>query len=156
MQDRGPAAYLAEFIGTLLLVFFICAVVSLYVVQPSETNPNPFIDFSVIGLVHAFLLFGRQFHHALPRYEDSSLIHITDDMAAGVNCAFSQVYAGLDIAVPAGTGIRARSAARGCRRREARLAGGRDRDPGGNGLDAVVRRHRRGLRSSGSCLGSNW
>jgi glycerol uptake facilitator protein len=57
VQDRGPAAYLAEFIGTLLLVFFICAVVSLYVVQPSETNPNPFIDFSVIGLVHVLLLF---------------------------------------------------------------------------------------------------
>lgn len=57
MQDRGPAAYLAEFIGTLLLVFFICAVVSLYVVQPSETNPNPFIDFTVIGLVHVLLLF---------------------------------------------------------------------------------------------------
>ena len=57
MQDRGPAAYLAEFIGTLLLVFFICAVVSLYVVQPTETNPNPFIDFTVIGLVHVFILF---------------------------------------------------------------------------------------------------
>ena len=57
MQDRGPAAYLAEFIGTLLLVFFICAVVSLYVVQPSETNPNPFIDFTVIGLVHVLVLF---------------------------------------------------------------------------------------------------
>jgi len=40
-----------------LLVFFITAVVSLFVVAPSETNPNPFIDFSVIGLVHAFLLF---------------------------------------------------------------------------------------------------
>jgi MIP family channel proteins len=57
VQDRGPAAYLAEFIGTLVLVFFICAVVSLYVVQPSETNPNPFIDFSVIGLVHVLVLF---------------------------------------------------------------------------------------------------
>jgi len=57
VQDRGPAAYLAEFIGTLLLVFFICAVVSLYVVQPSETNPTPFIDFTLIGLVHVLLLF---------------------------------------------------------------------------------------------------
>jgi MIP family channel proteins len=57
VQDRGPAAYLAEFIGTLFLVFFICAVVSLYVVQPSQTNPNPFIDFSVIGLVHVLVLF---------------------------------------------------------------------------------------------------
>ena len=26
MQERGPAAYIAEFIGTLLLVFFITAV----------------------------------------------------------------------------------------------------------------------------------
>jgi glycerol uptake facilitator protein len=57
VQDRGPAAYLAEFIGTLFLVFFIAAVVSLYVVQPSETNPAPFIDFSVIGLVHVLVLF---------------------------------------------------------------------------------------------------
>src|SRR5687768_2994110 len=57
VQDRGPAAYLAEFIGTLLLVFFICAVFTLFVVQPSATNPNPFIDFSVIGLVHVLVLF---------------------------------------------------------------------------------------------------
>jgi glycerol uptake facilitator protein len=56
VQDRGPAAYIAEFIGTLLLVFFITAVVSLYVAVPSRLNPAPFIDFSVIGLVHAFLL----------------------------------------------------------------------------------------------------
>jgi glycerol uptake facilitator len=58
VEDRGPAAYLAEFAGTLLLVFFVTAVVSLYVSPPSAQNPNPFIDFSVIGLVHAFLLFG--------------------------------------------------------------------------------------------------
>jgi MIP family channel proteins len=57
MQERGTAAYLAEFIGTLLLVFFITAVVSVYVAEPSAANPNPFIDFSVIGLVHVFLLF---------------------------------------------------------------------------------------------------
>jgi MIP family channel proteins len=57
VQDRGPAAYLAEFLGTLLLVFFICAVVSLYGPEPSPQNPNPFIDFSVIGLVHVFVLF---------------------------------------------------------------------------------------------------
>ena len=58
VQDRGPAAYIAEFVGTLLLVFFITAVVSLYVTAPSPTNPAPFIDFSVIGLVHTFVLFG--------------------------------------------------------------------------------------------------
>ena len=57
MQDRGPAAYLAEFVGTLMLVFFICAVVSLYGPEPSAQNPNPFIDFSVIGLVHVLVLF---------------------------------------------------------------------------------------------------
>ena len=57
MQDRGPAAYLAEFIGTLMLVFFICAVVSLYGPEPSAQNPNPFIDYSVIGLVHVLVLF---------------------------------------------------------------------------------------------------
>jgi MIP family channel proteins len=58
VQDRGPAAYIAEFIGTLLLVFFVTAVVSLYITAPSPQNPAPFIDFSVIGLVHAFVLFG--------------------------------------------------------------------------------------------------
>jgi MIP family channel proteins len=57
VQDRGPAAYLAEFLGTLMLVFFICAVVSLYGPEPSPQNPNPFIDFSVIGLVHVLVLF---------------------------------------------------------------------------------------------------
>jgi len=57
VQDRGPAAYLAEFVGTLLLVFFITAVVSLYGPEPSPTNPNPFIDFSVIGLVLVLILF---------------------------------------------------------------------------------------------------
>src|SRR5919107_2278929 len=58
VEDRGPAAYIAEFAGTLLLVFFVTAAVSLYVSQPSGTNPTPFIDFSVIGLVHVFVLFG--------------------------------------------------------------------------------------------------
>jgi MIP family channel proteins len=57
VQDRGPAAYVAEFIGTAVLVFFITAAVSLYVTPPSPQNPSPFIDFSVIGLVHIFVLF---------------------------------------------------------------------------------------------------
>ncbi|HYP47632.1 MAG TPA: aquaporin [Thermoleophilaceae bacterium] len=56
-EDRGPAAYVAEFIGTLLLVFFVTAVVSLYVAQPTPQNPAPFVDFGVIGLVHVLLLF---------------------------------------------------------------------------------------------------
>src|SRR4051794_19518243 len=57
MQERGTAAHLAEFIGTLLLVFFITAVISVYVAEPSAANPNPFIDFSVIGLVQLLVLF---------------------------------------------------------------------------------------------------
>jgi MIP family channel proteins len=56
--DRGPAAYLAELIGTFALVFFITMAVSLYVTPPIGNPPvQPFIDWSVIGLVHAFVLF---------------------------------------------------------------------------------------------------
>lgn len=54
--DRGPAAFVAEFIGTFTLVFFVTMVVSLYVTPPVN-GQQPFIDFSVIGLVHAFVLF---------------------------------------------------------------------------------------------------
>jgi len=55
---RGPAAFAAEFIGTFALVFFICMVVSLYVSPvDKQTGIQPFIDWSVIGLVHAFVLF---------------------------------------------------------------------------------------------------
>jgi MIP family channel proteins len=57
VQDRGPAAYIAEFIGTAALVFFITAVVSNFNTAPTPTNPNPFIDWSVIGLVHVLILF---------------------------------------------------------------------------------------------------
>jgi glycerol uptake facilitator protein len=57
VQDRGPAAYIAEFVGTLLLVFFITAAVSIYVAEPTRLNPTPFTDFTVIGLVHLFALF---------------------------------------------------------------------------------------------------
>jgi glycerol uptake facilitator-like aquaporin len=57
IPDRGPAAYVAEFIGTLFLVFFITAAVSLFITQPTQQNPNPFIDWSVIGLVHLLVLF---------------------------------------------------------------------------------------------------
>ena len=56
--DRGPAAYIAELIGTFGLVFFITMVVSLFVTAPTPNSPvQPFIDWSVIGLVHAFALF---------------------------------------------------------------------------------------------------
>jgi MIP family channel proteins len=57
-QDRGPAAFVAEFIGTFALVFFITAVVSLFITPPAPDSPvQPFIDWSVIGLVHVFVLF---------------------------------------------------------------------------------------------------
>lgn len=56
MQERGLAAYLAELIGTLLLVFFICSVVILYVSTGAQSQFGT--DFAVVGLVHAFLLFG--------------------------------------------------------------------------------------------------
>jgi glycerol uptake facilitator protein len=59
VQDRGPAAYVAEFIGTFALVFFITMVVSIFVQAPDPQAPGvvPFIDWSVIGLVHVFVLF---------------------------------------------------------------------------------------------------
>ena len=56
MQERGLAAYLAELIGTLLLVFFITSVVALFLSTGSQAQFGS--DFAVIGLVHAFLLFG--------------------------------------------------------------------------------------------------
>src|SRR5258705_7713189 len=55
---RGPAAYVAELVGTFMLVFAITMVVSLYVTVPTPNSPvQPFIDWSGIGLVHAFVLF---------------------------------------------------------------------------------------------------
>jgi MIP family channel proteins len=59
---RGPAAYLAEFIGTFTLVLFITLVVSEFVTKATPATPTapavtPFIDWSVIGLVHVFVLF---------------------------------------------------------------------------------------------------
>jgi glycerol uptake facilitator protein len=56
VQERGLAAYLAELIGTLLLVFFIASVVILFLSTGSQSQFGT--DFAVIGLVHAFLLFG--------------------------------------------------------------------------------------------------
>jgi MIP family channel proteins len=63
IPDRGPAAYVAEFIGTLVLVFAVCAAVVIFVpgaAAPSPTgapSPAPFQDFAVIGLVHVLVLF---------------------------------------------------------------------------------------------------
>jgi MIP family channel proteins len=56
VQERGLAAYLAELIGTFLLVFFITSVVVLFVATGSTAQFGS--DFAVVGLVHAFLLFG--------------------------------------------------------------------------------------------------
>ncbi|HEX8855413.1 MAG TPA: aquaporin [Thermoleophilaceae bacterium] len=58
MEERGVAAYIGEFIGTFALVFFITAVVSLFVTPPTPgAATQPFIDWSVVGLVHIFVLF---------------------------------------------------------------------------------------------------
>jgi MIP family channel proteins len=61
VQERGPAAYIAEFIGTFVLVFVVTMVVVGYVpppvAQPGVAAVAPFQDFAVVGLVHAFVLF---------------------------------------------------------------------------------------------------
>ena len=55
MQDRGLAAYIAELIGTLFLVFAIGVVISLYVSTSPTSQTGS--DFAVVGLLHAFVLF---------------------------------------------------------------------------------------------------
>ena len=54
--DRGTSAYIAEFIGTFGLVFFVTMALSLFL-KPATQGVEPFIDWSVIGLVHVFVLF---------------------------------------------------------------------------------------------------
>jgi MIP family channel proteins len=56
VQDRGLAAYIAELVGTFFLVFFITSAVTLFVATGNQAQFGS--DFAVIGLVHAFLLFG--------------------------------------------------------------------------------------------------
>jgi MIP family channel proteins len=51
VEERGPAAYVAEFLGTFLLVFFVCAVVTV-----NSADGLGYTDFAVIGLVHVFVL----------------------------------------------------------------------------------------------------
>jgi aquaporin NIP len=51
VEERGTPAYVAEFIGTFFLVFFVCTVVSL-----NSRDGLGFIDYSVIGLVHVLVL----------------------------------------------------------------------------------------------------
>jgi MIP family channel proteins len=55
VQDRGLAAYIAELIGTLLLVFFVTSVVSLYVATGQNSQFGS--DYAVVGLTHFLLLF---------------------------------------------------------------------------------------------------
>ena len=55
MQDRGLAAYIAELIGTLFLVFIVTSVVVLYVSVGQNAQFGS--DFAVVGLTHAFVLF---------------------------------------------------------------------------------------------------
>ena len=64
IPDRGPAAYVSEFIGTFVLVFAIVAAVILFVPgvpeQPAGAPPATgtfFQDFAVVGLVHVLALF---------------------------------------------------------------------------------------------------
>ena len=54
MQERGLSAYLAELIGTFLLVFFITSVVTLYVSIGSSAQFGT--DYAVVGLVQGFFL----------------------------------------------------------------------------------------------------
>lgn len=56
MQERGLSAYLAELIGTFLLVFFITSVVVLFVSTGSQAQFGS--DFAVVGLVQGLTLFG--------------------------------------------------------------------------------------------------
>ena len=60
MEERGPAAYIAEFVGTFALVLSITLAVVLYAPAPTPQAGivgSPFQDFAVIGLVHVFVLF---------------------------------------------------------------------------------------------------
>jgi MIP family channel proteins len=63
IPERGPAAYLAEFVGTFGLVFFITMAASQLLAAPlseqeiAQGAQQPFVDLSVIGLVHLLALF---------------------------------------------------------------------------------------------------
>jgi MIP family channel proteins len=52
MQPRATAAYIAELVGTFVLVLFIVLVVSVYVGAAASTTT----DMVAVGLVHAFVL----------------------------------------------------------------------------------------------------
>lgn len=56
MQERGLSAYLAELIGTFLLVFFITSVVTLFVSTGAQAQFGS--DYAVVGFVQGLTLFG--------------------------------------------------------------------------------------------------
>ena len=51
MEDRGPTAYIAELVGTFMLVLFIALIASVYARKGIGTP-----EFVTIGLLHAFVL----------------------------------------------------------------------------------------------------
>jgi MIP family channel proteins len=55
LEQKGLSAYLAELIGTFLLVFFITSVVTLYLSTGAQATGS---DFAVIGFVQGLTLFG--------------------------------------------------------------------------------------------------
>lgn len=55
MQERGLSAYLAELIGSFLLVFFITSVVTLFVSTGSSAQFGT--DYAVVGLTEGLVLF---------------------------------------------------------------------------------------------------
>jgi MIP family channel proteins len=56
VQDRGLAAYIAELIGTFLLVFFLTSVTVLFVSLGSQAQFGS--DYAVVGLASGFALLG--------------------------------------------------------------------------------------------------
>jgi len=56
VQERGLSAYLAELIGTFLLVFFITSVVVLFVATGNQAQFGS--DYAVVGLAQGLALFG--------------------------------------------------------------------------------------------------
>lgn len=56
LEQKGISAYLAELIGTFLLVFFITSVVTLYVSTGAQSSFGS--DFAVVGFVQGLTLFG--------------------------------------------------------------------------------------------------
>jgi MIP family channel proteins len=56
VQERGLSAYIGELIGTLLLVFFITSVITLFVSTGAQAQFGS--DYAVVGFVQGLTLFG--------------------------------------------------------------------------------------------------